>query len=103
MKTSLPYQFSEPPARLKKARMDNIALVPASLLPFKGKYQPLANNLPTGSVLCVSGTPRQQQIIVQITQFFKTHGRKVITLPIEHIAKNIQKPRPRAENLPLAF
>jgi hypothetical protein len=53
MKHTLPYGVGEPPARLKKARLDNIALVPASLLPLKGTYQPLANRLPTGSVLCV--------------------------------------------------
>jgi hypothetical protein len=57
----LPYSFAEPPMRLKKARLDNIALVPASLLPMKGTYQPIANNLPTGSVLCVPGTPGQQK------------------------------------------
>ena len=47
------HQIGEPPARLQKARFDNIALVPASLLPFKAKYQPLANTLTAGSVLCV--------------------------------------------------
>src|SRR5712692_2057705 len=103
MNTSLPYHISEPPARLKKARLDNIALVPASLLPLKGTYQPLANQLPTGSVLCVPGTTRQQKIMAKVTTFFRDHGRQVITLPIERIARKIQKPRQRAENLSLAF
>jgi hypothetical protein len=53
--TYLPYQITEPPARLKKATLDNIALVPASLLPLKGTYQHVANSYPTGSVLCVPG------------------------------------------------
>jgi len=103
MNTSLPYHFSEPPARLKKARLDNIVLVPASLLPFKGKYQPIANNLPPGSVLCVPGTQRQQKILAMVTQFFRTHGHQVITLPIERFTRKLQRPRSRAENLRLAF
>ena len=101
--TALPYSLSEPPERLKKARLDNIALVPVSLLPFKAQYQPLANTLPTGSVLCVPGTPRQQKIIALVARFFKSHGRQVITLPYEKIAKKIAKTRPGAENLHLAF
>src|SRR5229473_3240794 len=104
MNTSLPYQLSEPPARLKKARLDNLALVPASLLPLKGTYQSVANSYPTGSVLCVPGTLKQQKIIATITQFFRDHGRQVITLPIEKISHSTKKtPRPQAENLPLAF
>ena len=103
MNTTLPYHISEPPARLKKARLDNIALVPASLLPLKGTYQPIANQLPTGSVLCVPGTQRQQKIMAKVTTFFRDHGRSVITMPIERIAKKIPKPRPTAENLRLAF
>ena len=103
MNTSLPYHVTEPPARLKKARLDNIALVPASLLPLKGTYQPIANTLPTGSILCVPGTQRQQKIMAMVTQFFRDHGHQVITYPIERITKNMHKPQLRAENLQLAF
>ena len=104
MKTSLPYRITEPPARLKKARLDNIALVPASLLPLKDTYQTLANTYPTGSVLVVPGTRKQQKIMGMVTQFFREHGRSVITLPIENISQTMKKkPRPQAENLSLAF
>jgi len=89
MNTSLPYHFSEPPARLKKARLDNIALVPASLLKNKAIYQPIANTLPTGSVLVVPGTLRQQKIMAKVTSFFRDHGRSVITMPIEEITSTI--------------
>lgn len=99
----VPYSFVEPPTRLKKARLDNIALVPASLLPMKATYQPIANNLPTGSVLCVPGSQRQQKIMAKVASFLRSHGRQVITLPLEKIGKRIQKPRPQAENLTLAF
>ena len=47
-----PYHIVKPPRALRKARaFDNIALVPASLLAKKGKYQRIANNLPQGGVL----------------------------------------------------
>ncbi|MGZ6355553.1 MAG: hypothetical protein ACXWOX_13315 [Ktedonobacteraceae bacterium] len=89
---------------MKKARLDNIALVPASLLPLKGTYQSVANSYPIGGVLCVPGTAKQQKIIATITQFFRDHGRSVITIPIEKIASTMKKaPRSNAENLKLAF
>ena len=104
MNTSLPYHISEPPARLKKARLDNIALMPASLLPFKETYMSFANTYPTGSVLCIQGTQRQQKIMAKVTSFFRDHGRSVITMPIEKISGTMKKaPHTQTENLPLAF
>src|SRR5436309_11908137 len=98
MNTTLPDHFSEPPARLKKARLDNIALVPASLLKNKEIYQLIANSLPTGSVLAVPGTLSQQKIMAKVTSFFQDHGRSVITMPIEKISGTMKKtPRPAAE------
>ncbi|SRR6266487_730062 len=104
MNKTLGVVVGEPPHALQHARLDNIALVPASLLPLKGTYQPLANQLPRGSVLCVPGTQRQRTIMATITQFFKEHGHTVITMPLENITRRISKPaRPQPENLPLAF
>src|SRR5436309_14031749 len=104
MNTTLPDHFSEPPARLRKARLDNIALVPASLLKNKAIYQLIANSLPTGSVLAVPGTLRQQKIMAKVTSFFRDHGHQVITIPIEKISQNMKKaPRPQTENLKLVF
>src|SRR6266496_3025338 len=101
---TLPYSLTEPPARLKKAKLDNIALVPASLLKNKAIYQPIANTLPTGSVLVVPGTLRQQKIMAKVTSFFRDHGRSVISMPIEKITKKIKwEPRSSADNLRLTF
>jgi hypothetical protein len=47
---ALPYHLGRPPKAVRKSRLDNVALVPASLLPRKGKYQRIANNLPKGGV-----------------------------------------------------
>ncbi len=33
------YRVTRPPRRLRKARLDNLVLVPASLLPFKEQWQ----------------------------------------------------------------
>lgn len=100
-----PYQISDLPARLWKARLDNISLVPASLLFSKeATYLPVARRLPRGSVLCVSGTPRQQRIITQVTQFFRNHGRQVITMPLERIATRLQtKHQSKTEQVSLVF
>src|SRR5439155_4666460 len=83
-----PYRIGNPPRILQKVRLDNIALVPASLLPLKGTYQPLANTLPTGSVLCVPGTQKQRTIMATITKFFKEHGHTVITMPLTWVLEN---------------
>ena len=104
MNTTLGVVVGEPPHALQHARLDNIALVPASLLPLKGTYQTLANTYPTGSVLCIQGTQRQQKIMAKVTSFFRDHGRSVITMPMERITRTIKKtPRPQIENLKLAF
>ena len=56
MKQKHPYHIGKPPRAIRKAKLDNIALVPASLLFRKGKYQTIANNLP-GHGLIVSVHP----------------------------------------------
>ncbi len=107
MNTSLPYHFSDPPARLKKARLDNIALVPASLLSSKDStYQLLANRLPKGSILCVeTASPRQKKILASVVSFLRNHGHTVITMPIEKLTKRTATTSTGAgaENLTLAF
>jgi len=99
----LAYSLSEPPETLKKARLDNIALVPASLLFQKDTYMPIANTLPTGSVLCVPQTQRQKTILSHVATYFKERGHHVITLPIERIVKRIKKITPPAETLHFSF
>src|SRR2546426_8354555 len=99
----LPYAFSEPPQALKKARLDNIALVPASLLFQKDTYTGLANTLPTGSVLCIPQTQRQKTILSHVASYFKDRGHNVLTLPIDRIVKRIKKTAPPAETYQMAF
>ncbi len=44
-----PYQFRRHPRALRKSKLDNLALVPASLLPFKEQWQEVANSKQQGS------------------------------------------------------
>src|SRR6059058_3076611 len=44
------YQLTNPPKALLKARMDNIAIVPASMLPLPQTLKEKVNTLPKGGV-----------------------------------------------------
>lgn len=82
---TLPYHvhIGKPPRAIRKAKLDNIALVPASLLFRKGKYQTIANNLPKGGILiCQTGQKQRITTILEhVAQFFRQHGHFVKTLP----------------------
>jgi hypothetical protein len=79
----IPYQIIRPPRAVRHARLDNIALVPASLLPKKGKYQTIANNLPgQGVLLCqIDNTERITNILEHVAAFFRQRGHFVKTIP----------------------
>ena len=79
----LPYHFVRAPRAVRKARLDNVALVPASLLPRKGKYQRIANNLPKGGILICQTHKRQRvaRILAQVARLLRENGHFVRTLP----------------------
>jgi hypothetical protein len=83
----LPYHITRPPRAVRSARLDNIALVPASLLPRKGKYQRIANNLPKGGILiCQTDKKRNiSRILARVAKFFAENGHFVRTLPYSFI------------------
>jgi hypothetical protein len=80
---ALPYQFVRPPKAVRKARLENVALVPASLLPRKGKYQKIANNLPQGGVLICQTDKKQRiaYILAHVAQWLSKNGHFVRILP----------------------
>ena len=80
---SIPYRITNPPATLRKARLDNIALVPASLLFKKGKYQTIANNLPGRGVLICQSDKKEHlsPILERVADFFRQKGHFVRMLP----------------------
>jgi hypothetical protein len=79
----LPYRITKPPQAFRKAQLDNIALVPASLLSQKGKYQTIASNLPKGGILICETPhkPRIARILLQVAAFFREKGHIVRILP----------------------
>ena len=80
------HRLGRPPRPLRRpgVRHDNIALVPASLLPFKRQWQRVANTMPSGSVLlCSTMNTRQQKILERVSTHMKNKGHLVRTLPAE--------------------
>jgi hypothetical protein len=79
----LPYRIGRAPRAVRQARLDNVALVPASLLPRKGKYQTIANNLPKGGVLICQTDKKERisRILERVADFFRQNGHFVRTLP----------------------
>ncbi len=79
--------WSKPPRALRGAKLDNLALVPGSLLPFKEEWQKLANDLPEGSTLiilpCSNGSARRTLEKVSISM--KAQGLRVSILTQEQL------------------
>jgi len=75
---------TRPPKALLKAQMDNIAIVPASLLGVKALWQTAANTLPQGGVLlCHSQqNARQQRLLERVGETFRQQGHAVLHLPV---------------------
>ena len=73
--------------RRPQVRLDNIALVPAHLLPRKAEYQALANALPHGDILLVlppaDSPERATRECVAAT--FRAKGRHVTVLSEERL------------------
>ena len=76
------YRVTNPPKVLLKARLDNIAIVPASMLPFTETLKEKVNTLPQGGVfLCYAKeNTRQQKILERVEETFREHGHTVMHL-----------------------
>ncbi len=77
--------WSRPPRALRRAKLDNLALVPGNLLPFKKAWQELANQLPEGSTLIVlpSSDSSARKALEKVSSMLKAKGHRVRTLPAE--------------------
>ena len=75
------------PLRSPQVRLDNIALVPAHLLPRKAEYQALANDLPRGDILVVLPPPdsHERPTMERVAQLFRAKGRHVTVLSEERL------------------
>jgi hypothetical protein len=83
------WPLHHPPAALRRrhVRLDNIALVPASLLPRKATYQALANTLPQGEVLIVLPTAntQEQRTLQTVATLWRAKGRRVTTIAADQL------------------
>jgi len=80
--------WRRPPRTLRKAKLDNLTLVPGSLLPFKEEWQKVANGLPQGTTLIVlpSSDSSARRTLEKVSSSMKAKGRRVATLPAELVS-----------------
>src|SRR5437660_1050925 len=72
-------RISDPPARLRKARLDNLTLVPGSMLPYIDRCQQMANDLPANAVLIVVPTNNapQKHRLLAVAKLLSQEGHQV--------------------------
>ena len=81
------YRLTNPPNVLLKARLDNIAIVPASMLPLIQTLKGKANTLPKGGVfLCYAKeNSRQRKILERVEETFREHGHAVKSMSVREV------------------
>jgi hypothetical protein len=81
------YRLTNPPKALLKARLDNIAIVPASMLPLPQTLKEKVNTLPKGGVfLCYAReNSRQRRIIERVEETFREHGHAVRSMSVGEV------------------
>ena len=75
---------ARPPKALRRpgVTLDNITIIPASLLPHRARYQAIANQLPKGDILIVlpaTDTP-EKQTLEKTAALFTAKGKHVTTV-----------------------
>ncbi len=79
------YRITQPPRRIRKAKLDNLALVPASLLPFKEQWQEVANSKAGEHVLIVlpQVEKRPRRVLERVAAELREKGHQVTTISAE--------------------
>jgi hypothetical protein len=83
------YRWTTPPNALLKARLDNIAIVPASMLPLMETLKEKVKTLPQGAVfLCYAEkNSRQRKLLEQLEETFREHGHAVKSMSVAEVYK----------------
>jgi hypothetical protein len=83
------YRLTNSPKALLKARLDNIAIVPASMLPLTKMVKEKVNTLPKGGVfLCYAKeNSRQRKILERVEVTFREHGHAVKSMSVGDVYK----------------
>jgi len=85
------YRLTNPPKAILKARLDNIAIVPASMLPLTQTLKEKVNTLPKGGVfLCYAQeNSRQRKILERVGETFREQGHTVRSMSMGEVYKTI--------------
>ena len=83
------YMMTNPPKALLNARLDNIAIVPASLLPLTQVLKEKVNTLPKGGVfLCYAQeNSRQRKLLERVEETFREQGHAVTSMSVGEVYK----------------
>lgn len=75
-------ELSQPPQALGTAHFDNLALLPANLLPFKAEYQVIANQQVPGTTLVVLpiGNSLPRRALEQVVTRMQARGQPVMVI-----------------------
>ena len=81
------YRLTRPPRALMQARLDNIAIVPASMLAGKEGLAEQVKKLPRGEVLLchTKENTKQKRILERVKEVFRDFGYAVTLLPVERV------------------
>ena len=81
------WKLSAPPPVLRWAILDNLVLVPGSLLPFKKEWQQLANEFPRGTILIILPTrdSRPRQMLKKMSEGMAAQGQRVAVVPADQL------------------
>jgi hypothetical protein len=83
------YRFISPPAPLRRAQLDNLAIVPGNLLPYKATWQEVANRLPREAILIVLPATNavQKQTLLTVAKLLAHEGHQVRVVSSEEVAR----------------
>jgi hypothetical protein len=83
------YRLTNPPKAILNARLDNIAIVPASMLLLSETLKGKVNTLPKGGVfLCYAQeNTRQRKILERVEETFREHGHAVRSMSMGEVYK----------------
>jgi hypothetical protein len=81
------YKFTRAPKALRRARLDNIAIVPASMLAGKEGLAEQVKKLPRGEVLLchTKENTKQKRTLERVKEVFLDFGYAVTLLPVERV------------------
>jgi hypothetical protein len=86
-------RFAKLPKALLRAKLDTIAIVPASMLPLTQTIQEVLSNLPEGAVfLChAEENIRQRKVLERVEETFRKQGHTVRCMSMEEVYTHTAK------------